>query len=323
MAAAAVVFAMVSLAGHSTSAATGWSKGPSLPAAFNPRWDPAVAYFSSADQVVVFGGSPRIRGDSWRNDTWILHAGTWSQVSAPSGLTPRGGAAMAYHPGIGKLVLFGGTGAAWPPFSQTWLWDGTSWTQGPPAPPALQGRVGAGMAYHPGIGKLVLFAGAGKLPYTDTWLFDGTSWTPGPAAPAGMPIRAFFGMTYDPTLKKIVVAGGDGAADVWLFDGRSWTRGPSLPPGVAKRERLRLAYHFVLGGDVLFGGIGPGPAQSDLWILRGGSWQQQPRTSPWPAPRLDGALVWSSAEKALLLVGGFSDAGLGEQGYTDTWRYAG
>lgn len=320
--AALLATALVSL-GSSSAGTTGWSRGPSLPSAFDPRWDTAVAYFPPADQVILFGGSPRTPGDTWRNDTWVLHGSGWSQVKAPAGLTPRGGAALAYDPAIGKLVLFGGTGPAWPPLNQTWLWNGSSWSPGPAAPAQMEGRVGAEMAYLPGIGKLVLFAGAGRLPYTDTWFFTGTSWVPGPGSPAAMPIRTFFGMTYDDTLKKIVVAGGSGGSDVWLFDGTSWTSGPSLPAPLAGRERVRLVYDTTLGGDVLFGGIGPDAAHADLWLLRAGNWQQQAQASPSPAARLDGALVWSTKQNAALLVGGFSDLGFGDQGYADSWWFKG
>src|ERR671936_2372221 len=144
----------------------GWSEGASLPGSFTPRWDFAYAYFPPTDKVVLFGGGPKVHDEGWKNDTWTYNGTSWSLGPvAPPGLTPRAGATMAYHPVIGKLVLFGGTGTSWPPLNETWLYNGTSWTKGPTAPAGLAGRTGASMAYHPGIGKLVLFGGSGETPF--------------------------------------------------------------------------------------------------------------------------------------------------------------
>lgn len=320
---ALVVSGLLLASGAAQSAETnGWRSGGSMPPGYSARWDAAVAYFPPAQQIVLFGGSPRTSGDSWRNDTWVLHQGRWQQIAAPPGLTPRGGSALAYDPAIGRLVLFGGGGPAWPPSNQTWLWDGTSWAPGAPAPAGLQGRTGARLAFLPDIGRLVLFAGAGKLPFSDTWLFDGHSWTAGPAAPTGMAPHSFFGMAYDARLRQIVVAGGDGGSDVWLFDGSTWRSGPALPAGLAGRERLAMAYDPALGGDVVFGGLGPGPAASDTWLLRGGTWTQltpSAPTNPWPAPRVDASIVWSVKAQGLFLVSGFTSNGFGQTPLLDTW----
>lgn len=206
-----------------------WTQTASLPAEFVPRWDASVAAFPPAGQVVLFGGAPADLDQPWWNDTWIYTAttGTWAQgPAAPAGLTPRGGAAMAFDPAIGKLVLFGGAGPGdYRPLRQTWLFDGSGWTQGPWPPKAMAGRTGARMVYDDALGQLVLLGGSGATPLTDTWLFDGTRWTRGPAAPPDMEPRMFFGMTYDPGIGKVVAAGGDGDTDVWYFDGSAWTPG--------------------------------------------------------------------------------------------------
>jgi hypothetical protein len=305
--------------------AIGWSKGASLPTSFSPRWDFAFGYLPAPkDKVVLFGGSPRkVNGDEWRDDTWIYDGSSWSLgPSAPAGLTPRGGATMAYLPSIGKLVMFGGIGPGWPPFDETWLFDGTKWTKGPSAPDAMAPRVGAGMVYDPDLGKLVLFGGSGAIPYKDTWLFDGTKWTSGPTAPAAMAPRSFFGMAYDPTVGKILVAGGDGETDTWWFDGTKWTAGPTLAPG--PRERFRMDYDPDLGGIVMFGGIGPGVDHEDLWLLRDGKWTEvlQWTGKPWPDDdRIDGAVLWHPVKDALMLTSGIEPADAGINGLKDTWFF--
>lgn len=300
----------------------GWSQAASLPSSFATRWDMAAAYFPTDGSVVLFGGSPQVQGDPWRNDTWIYTGGSWSKGPvAPSGLTPRGGAAMAYDPAIDKIVLFGGQGSAWPPNADTWLFDGSTWTQGPAAPAGMGGRAGAGMAYDPDTGKIVLLGGSGTQPYNDTWLFDGSTWTKGPAAPAGMQNRAFFGMTYDATLHDVVAVGGDGTTDTWLFNGSSWIAGPALPSDVGLRERVRIVYDPDLSATILFGGMYP-YAQNDMWMLQGGVWTKVATAgSPnWPGDRLDSGLVWNSDFDALMVVGG--ETGDGDLGaLRDAWFF--
>jgi hypothetical protein len=76
---------------------------------------------------------------------------------------------MAYDAATGTVVLFGGSRASGS-FSDTWTWDGSTWTKHTPAPkpPA---RYKASMAYDAATSTVVLFAGA-SLPSTrfhDTW----------------------------------------------------------------------------------------------------------------------------------------------------------
>lgn len=310
--------ALMGLGGGSSVAAPGlppigWSAGPSLPGAFGSRWDYSIAYFPPTDQVVVFGGAPDLATGSWKNDTWIysVATGAWTQgPGAPTGLKARGGAAMAYDPAIGKIVLFGGAGPDWPPYGDTWLFNGSSWTQGPTAPAAMGGRVGAEMVYADSLGKLVLFAGSGTKAYNDTWLFDGSAWKAGPVSPAGLKSRVRFAMSYDPTVGKIVVAGGDADVDVWYFDGTTWASAPALPTGFGPMERLGMAYNPQLGANMFFGGIGPDGAHGDGWLFRpsDGSWIMMSPGSFRPGNLFDAGLVWVPTKDAMMLVGGVSQS---------------
>jgi hypothetical protein len=303
--------------------AEGWSAGVSLPAAFEPTWDMSSAYFPPLDQVVVFGGSPKTSTESWSNQTWLYESGAWRQgAAAPTGLVRRGGAAMAYLPEIGKIVLFGGAGDAWPPYRDTWLFNGSTWTAGPAAPAGLTGRTGARMAYLPDIQKLVLFGGAGTVPYRDTWLFDGTSWAPGPSTPAAVSARSFFGMAYVPDRHALYIAGGNGKTDGWYFDGSTWTPGPSLDP-VGPLERIQMAYDPDVDALMAFGGYGPGDATDDLVMMKGGSWSQVSYWTTgqgWPDPRGDAGLVWHPGRDALMMIAGIPIAD-GSTALSDAWFF--
>ncbi len=93
----------------------------------------------------------------------------------------------------GGLLLYGGSdGTA--TLDETWIWDGTSWTNTGAAGPA-SGRTYAGLAAFNG--EVVLFGGydgTGAV-VGGTWLWNGTSWTdtkaagPSPRAAAVMIAR--------------------------------------------------------------------------------------------------------------------------------------
>jgi hypothetical protein len=312
--------------GPDTDLPVGWTKDDNLPKGFDIGWDASYAYYPPADQVVMFGGSPLWTNDSWANDTWIYQNGSWhAGPPAPAGLTPRGGAAMAYDPDIQRIVLFGGAGPEWPPVhDDTWLWDGTGWSEGPAAPHDLKPRDGAEMAYDPDTHRLVLFGGSGLQGYDDTWLFDGSQWSPGPAAPTGMLPRVYFGMAYDPQLDRVVLAGGDGTSRTWLFDGSSWSPGPDMPSDLGAVERVSMDYDPDLGGVVIVGDVVAGTqASSHLWVLRDGAWVNVPAMgSPvWPAQRLDNGVLWVPSLDALMVASGIQTSHPEKFGYRDTWLF--
>jgi hypothetical protein len=79
---------------------------------------------------------------------------------------------MAYDPGTGQLVLFGGNDGSGV-LADTWTWNGSDWAEQSPATSAAS-RSDASMAYDPGTGQLVLFGGndgEGGIE-GDTWSFS-------------------------------------------------------------------------------------------------------------------------------------------------------
>jgi hypothetical protein len=228
---------------------------------------------------------------------------------------------MAFDPDINKIVLFGGTGPSWPPYNETWLFDGATWTKGPAAPNGLLGRTGAGMVYDPDIHRIVMVGGSGVTPFADAWLFDGSTWSQA-TTPPNMAPRQFFGMTYDAVSHDVVVAGGSGYADTWMFDGTSWSPGPDLPGG--EKERFQLTFDPQVGGDIYFSGLGPNQADTQMWMLKSGQWLRilDWGSNGWPEDRIDGGLVWNPQEDSLMLFGGIlDDFNGGQTGLTDTWFF--
>ena len=120
----------------------------------NPRGVMGVATDLQAGVALAFGfARPGAPGSL--NAVWAWSGATWVQLAAipPPGVTvtiesppPRGQGWLAYDEADARLVLFGGVGEPGPPLSDTWLWDGSSWSEahGAGGPPA-----GGPMAFDP------------------------------------------------------------------------------------------------------------------------------------------------------------------------------
>src|SRR5579863_4368285 len=88
----------------------------------------------------------------------------WKEKS-PGGLSDppaRLGHAMAYDKARGQVVLFGGTNGTGVVYGDTWVWDGSTWTQKFPqnSPPA---RNGHDLVYDEARGQVLLFGGTSAV----------------------------------------------------------------------------------------------------------------------------------------------------------------
>ena len=133
---------------------SGWTHGspPTVPPA---RDSSAGATVNGA--LVIFGGEdvdflPL-------GDTWSFDGSGWTQLSPAHAPSPRRGAVAAAYDG--KMVLFGGDVISpstqdWLSVDETWVWDGTDWSQMSPSqsPPARSFACTAAVG-----GKVVLFGG--------------------------------------------------------------------------------------------------------------------------------------------------------------------
>jgi pimeloyl-ACP methyl ester carboxylesterase len=269
-------------------------------------------------RTVIFGGDSTC-GER-RNDTWLYDGVTWTNANPP--VKPSGRTnierSMAYHAGLGRLLLFGGLGGSG---FETWLFDGSNWTQlitaGTPAsrdqamlaydksrqvmvlfggsnPDSLtwelassnwvsratanaptRNRFQGGLAYSDAIQKVVSFGGSssdGVDRSNETWVYDGTNWTQ--AHPVNSPpARAGHAMDYDAGLGKVVIHGGYNASrtpltDTWVYDGITWQQVDSIPLSPAPNG-LAMAYDSARGKHVTFSGIRfpCSPSATGTWEL--------------------------------------------------------
>jgi hypothetical protein len=145
----------------------------------------AMAYDPNSQKVLLFGGegSSGVLGDTW---LWNGLDAQWEPVNglstAPSA---RGGAQLAYDGE--QLVLFGGytgSGSSKTPLGDTWLWNGTAWTEVQPdqSPPAAHSGQ---MAYD---GRTAVLYGGNSGPITQTYQSTGSSKTEVITHDAGSPL---------------------------------------------------------------------------------------------------------------------------------------
>jgi hypothetical protein len=183
-------------------------------------------------------------------------------ASGDGGPAARAGAAMAYDPATGDVVMFGGTGSDGQALADTWLWDGSGWSEAGPAdsPPA---RYGAEMAWDPQSQRVILLGGTGGTggngcsvgsassgtvsstegctQLQDAWAWDGSDWSQialsHGTGQLGDYTLAGASMATDPTSGKLILVTADSPASVAvplpaIYNGSSGGEGASAaaPP---------------------------------------------------------------------------------------------
>ena len=236
----------------------------------------------------------------------------WTQLSS-QGPSARESGYLSYDSARAKTVLFGGYEPAGSGTfdSDTWEFDGTTWTQVPVSgPPA--GALGQ-MVFDSARGVSVLFGGGNASTFLApiTWEWNGTTWTPR-FTTHRPPARVWFGMTYDSTRHVVVLFGGSGVdaggnhvlfADTWEYDGNDWRQVVTAhsPSG---RYGHGLAYDSIRGKTVLFGGHDDTTGRlNDTWQYDAGDWSQVAIANP-PYARFQHSMAYVPALGKVVVFGG-------------------
>jgi M6 family metalloprotease-like protein len=234
----------------------------------------------------------------------------WQDLDLKDAPTARMCMDMCRSVSAGEAVLYGG---AWNTtgFTDTWMWNGSVWTQKQPAHnPGV--RCGHAMAYDAERGQVVLFGGMNAGTHlSDTWVWNGVDWSQlsPPNYPTG---RAYHAMVYDPTTRKILLFGGRSAGqpglnDTWEWDGATWTqRSCATTPPV--RRQPAMAFDQARSEIVMFGGyVWPGGSPpaflGDTWVWDGADWQQESPEHA-PSPRYGQRMEYDPELGMVVMVGG-------------------
>ncbi|MFN7974687.1 MAG: kelch repeat-containing protein [Acidobacteriota bacterium] len=304
---------------------TAWTLGA---AGISARESAAIAYDPGRARIVVFGGndgSPT--STDYLNDTWEYDGTTWTLgPAAPPLLFPRAGASMTFDAQRNRCLLYAGTRKNQPPLNDSWMYDGTAWTQTSPPASGMIARTAHGIAFDLVAMKTVMFGGKDRnqLRLRDTWLEDGTQWAAGPP-PLGPTPRSLHTACYDSARRRVVIFGGTDPTgtlkDVFEYDGVSWTMGATPPAGMVARTRHAMAFDSTRSKAVVFGGADSTNINylNDTWEYDG-AWTQGPSSPAALDARRDHAMVFDSARATCVMFGGRQ---VSVQPYNDTWEYDG
>lgn len=269
---------------------------PTLPVPARPPFELGVGAVDPDGSSVLVFGDERTQGalGFGPSETWRWN-GTWHELALAVQPPPRTGALMASDPARHEVVLFGGfsfDGHASTNYTDTWVFDGTSWAQLHPRHHPLRSTFGQASAYDPVHRQVLLLDGYGA-----TWTWDGSDWTAHTGG--GWPTAVGGGaMAWDPASGRVVLLAGEAVdlptssagnqelngnlitqVETWSWNGRSWTR---LHPRVEPSLDVPTVLAATDGTGVLLvtANTGKEPGPITAWRWAAGQWE---RVSPRPA----------------------------------------
>ncbi|HEY3450624.1 MAG TPA: hypothetical protein VGK67_29985 [Myxococcales bacterium] len=336
-----------------------WEWDPTEPSWRNltPQRDPAtdlpptpgkrlmggMVYDEQRRQTLLFGGAGGLEqadytfGDAL-DDLWSWDGVQWKQVPKagdwPSG---RGGCGMAYDPGRGTMLVFGG----WNSQCDTWEWDGSTGTWTKVLATWVQPCITTAMTSFDYSGALqTLRFGGLSLDFlapggptlarsAETALWTGAGWSIAAGLPTRPSPRHMAAMAADGQ-GNVVLFGGEASTganpepdpfkgarrnDTWLWDGKAWTclqlHDVTLaPPG---RPEARFGHSLIFDPDrgraLLSDGWGAGP-MVDYWDWDGTAqkWERRypinPDSGQVPTPAFGRAGAYDRDRKRFVYFGG-------------------
>ena len=234
---------------------------------------PAVAYDAIRRQVVLFNN---------RGETWLWAKNRWTQAHPAVSPSGRIGAAAAWDPLMGAVLLVGGQSYADESvLKDTWTWNGSTWREVGPRTTASPGGFMLAMTYDTDLEAMVLVAS--DIPVGSPirlWTWDGAAWhqrnaAGGPASPVAV-------VAYDPVTETVLAVGARCStsycvSDTWSWDGAGWqTSRPPHEPGFAFSSMTLV--HDPISGRLILLTIAPttaGPAPPETWTWNGQDWSWQ------------------------------------------------
>jgi hypothetical protein len=176
----------------------------------------SMVFDSARKKIVLSAPSNNLAGF---NDTWTWDGSDWTFEDSSSRPVSRIYAAMAFDSLRNQAVLFGGIDwTSGNSLGDTWVWDGSNWTQKFPAtsPRARSFAFSQGMAYDAARAQVLLFGGGlERLGASyETWVWDGLNWTQ--KLPATSPTVVAYAMVYDAARTNILLFGIGDEMQTWL-----------------------------------------------------------------------------------------------------------
>ena len=269
-----------------------------------------MVYDVARQQVVLYGGYSDPAGGG-QNDTWLFSGNDWRQAQPAQSPPARYQHMMVYDGARQEVVVFGGilkaTGGA---TSETWIWNGTTWTQRVTGN-TPNARYSSAITYDAAHQQVVMFGGQGGA--DETWIYDGVNWnlrTPAARPPADVGAS----MTFDAARQKVVLFLGN--RQTWTWDGNNWA---NVTPAVTPPNRGygAMDYDAERQEVVLFGGSD----RSDTWVWNGSIWTERTPANHPEIRRESQAMAYHPGRKQIIFQGGHIPGV--NSANSDTWFWNG
>jgi hypothetical protein len=246
----------------------------------HPRSSPTnlrgeLAYDWVSSSLILFGTTYPAE----EIQTWAWKEGNWTQLHPAA--QPSGAGHYSYDLASDartkRVLAFGGCCAQDVLPSQTWSWDGTTWSRLQPKTMPTD-RFGVNFAYDDAIQRTVLFGGfvrSSGSQSNDLWTWDGGTWVRQYPSTTPPPDLANAAIGYDGLHKNIVLLFRSGKYDVetWTWDGQNWTpQNPSAFP--LATIQYQMAWDEATAQLVLFD-IVTSPQPPQTWIWTGSNWERK------------------------------------------------
>lgn len=336
------------------------------------RRHPGLVFDGARGEAVLFGGEPLGEPDgpsacnslSWMapgedpllppEGTWTFNGDVWVQHQPPSSPPARYGHVMVYDAARQRVVINGGTdcrcyagpnGYSRGVFSDTWEWDGQTWTNATRAPsPGWTRKIPEPATQHAMTTDPVtaepLMEGGGL---DGLYRWRAGAWEHSPNSTSG----AVGGVVASPTppaaapnphAEQVVRYGGFVGGSITpptteVFTGAGWSLGCETDPCLNGKDAGQRGFHAAASdGDtlVMFGGGGPFGGQGGtlfsntnnhtyLWEPGQGWTQVCTGGCTRPSARARHAMAYAGANTAILFGGGVSALGV----VGETWLFEG
>ena len=293
-----------------------------------------IVYDPAQQRTILFGGSTSGNAQNVLNGTWQWDdaSSRWFALTPDTVPPARFEQGMAYDPAHGTIVMFGGADAGGNPLDDTWLWDGSNWTQAEPNT-SPDPDFDVVMAFDTSAQQTVMQNGVAG---STMWVWDGADWS-AQSNTSIPPTRCLAAGAYDAARSELVTFGGfahSGLAtdQTWILNGPSW-RQLSTPVGPDPLD----------GGSVLRAQNNESPPASaydptrfvvvtvfvdastqalQTWEWNGVTWTLATSEHA-PSARVNSSLAYDSNSGGVLLFGGATLATDGSQCLAETWLWDG
>jgi hypothetical protein len=214
---------------------TSWIRSPDVPRGANEIIQAVVSDPTTGHALLISLVGGANGGVPSQTHTWTWDGRAWA-LRQPSRQLPMSGspptlasmgAGAPGRLGRGILAVFGQADANLP--TQTWVWDGSTWSRVLSASTPPDDPLGTTMAEDPAAEEIVLIAGSPAGGNGSTWVWDGTTWhEAGPAPLVDSGDAGETAMSDGASAHAILIGERSPVSQstefdvLWTFDGQGW-----------------------------------------------------------------------------------------------------